>query len=90
MYNKTVVVTYNVNGISNKKKRNAVFKWLKTQSADISMLQEIHYKSLDKEKWKKDWNIGEIICSGNSSNQAGVAILIKNSFNIKIVTVYQN
>ena len=85
---KTTIFTYNVNGISGKDKRIAIFQWLKTQKVDISLLQEVHFKQADKEKWEKEWD-GTIINSGNSSNQLGVSILFRNGLNIQILNTFE-
>ena len=82
------IFSYNVNGISGTDKRKAVFQWLKTQNADICLLQEVHFKQSEKEKWKQEWD-GEMICSGNSKNQMGVSILFRNGLNVKLIETYE-
>ena len=51
------------------------------------MLQETHCNDQITEVQKKDWT-GESYFSGNKTNK-GVAFLIKNNSNIKIVNVYE-
>ena len=46
----------NTRGLRNIFKRNNIFKWLKTNHAGITMIQETHLISTDHDKWTKEWD----------------------------------
>ena len=77
------MLSLNVRGLSNFKKRRAIFAWCRKQNANIIFLQETH-STHDKEKqWKAEWGAPLELAHG-SSNARGVAILLRNGFNCKI------
>ena len=77
------LVSLNVKGISNFKKRRTMFTWCRKRKADIIFLQETHSIEKTHTQWKNEWG-AEIITSHGSSNARGVAILIKNGFDCTI------
>ena len=77
------LLSLNVRGISNFKKRKTIFTWCRKQKADFIFLQETHSK-IDSEKcWRNEWG-GEIIRAHGSSNSRGVAILVKKDVDCTI------
>ena len=77
------LLSLNVRGLSNFKKRRAVFTWCRKQKASIIFLQETH-STIDKEKqWKAEWG-APIEFAHGSSNARGAAILLRNGFDCKI------
>ena len=77
------LLSLNVRGISNFKKRKTIFTWCRKQKADFIFLQETHSK-IDSEKcWRNEWG-GEIIMAHGSSNSRGVAILVKKDVDCTI------
>ena len=70
------LVSLNVRGINNFRKRRAIYSWGRKQKADFIFLQETHSKQETERQWKNEWG-GEIIMSHGSSNSRGVAILFK-------------
>ena len=70
------LISLNVRGISNFKKRKMIFTWCRKQKADIMFLQETHSKIDTEMYWKNEWG-REIIMAHGSSNSCGVAILVK-------------
>ena len=80
------VKSFNVNGLSQKEKRTAIFRKLKKENSFIC-LQETHCTDSLINIWKKEWN-GHIEFSNGSSNSKGVAILFPDNFDLeKIVYV---
>ena len=69
------LLSLNVRGISNFKKRRTIFTWCRKR-ADISFLQET----------QNEWG-AELITRHGSSNSCGVAILIKKDVDC---TIHQN
>ena len=77
------LVSLNVKGISNFKKRRTMFTWCRKRKADIIFLQETHSTIKTDTQWKNEWGAEIITCHG-SSNSRGVAILFKNGFDCTI------
>ena len=75
------LLSLNVRGINNFKKRKTIFTWCRKQKADFTFLQETHSK-IDSEKcWRNEWG-GEIIMAHGSSRR--VAILVKKDVDCTI------
>ena len=69
------LLSLNVRGISNFKKRKTKFTWCPKQKADFIFLQETHSKIDSKKCWRNEW-AGDIIMAHGSSNSRGVVILV--------------
>ena len=81
-----LISSINVNGLRNDKKRQNVFNWLKNKKHDIILLQDTHCANSDEEKeWVHDWNGTSLWCNGTRSSK-GVAILIKRTTTVKILS----
>ena len=70
------LVSLNVRGISNFRKRRAIYTWCRKKNANFTFLQETHSKKEIELQWKNEWG-AELIMSHGSSNSCGVAILFK-------------
>ena len=77
------LLSLNVKGLSNPRKRRAIFTWRRKQRAELIFLQETHSTKNSECKWKKEWG-SDIIFSHGSSNARGVAVLIKSDLDIVI------
>ena len=76
------IISLNVSGIRNQKKRDSIFAWLKENNADIVFLQETHCKSEnDNKQWSAEWG-GQCIWSTCASASRGVAILVKPKIDV--------
>ena len=73
----------NVRGLSNYRKRRAIFTWCRKQKADLLFLQETHSTKNAENQWKREWG-SRIIFSHGSANARGVAVLIRNGLDIVI------
>jgi len=71
---KCKLVSLNVRGINNFRKRRTIYTWCRKQKADFIFLLETHSKLETERQWKNEWG-GEIIMSHGSTNSRGVAIL---------------
>ena len=49
------LLSLNVRGLSNFKKRRAIFSWCRKQKADLVFLQETHSCKEREAQWKKEW-----------------------------------
>ena len=74
------LVTINVNGMRDNKKRDLVFNWLVAKQIILICLQETHCVNNDIDRWKLEWNNhggghSNLNCGSNESS--GVAIFAK-------------
>jgi exonuclease III len=76
------LTSFNVNGLLNEQKRNAIFNKLRS-SFHIILLQETHSTKEIEKKWKQEWG-GHIIFSHGTSNSKGVAILFPKNLDYNI------
>ena len=76
------VLSINVRGIQNEKKRRKVFDFYRKR-ADIILLQETHSEVQSEAMWANEWG-GKIICSHGDSNARGVMILVSRNFPGKV------
>ena len=73
------LISLNIRGISNYRKRRTIFTWCRRQKADIIFLHEAHSTEGIKAQWKREWDAPSFSSHG-ASNALGVAILIRNNF----------
>ena len=79
------IVSLNVNGMREAKKRTAIYEWLRIQDYDICMLQETHCSCLkDVKTWSKEWK-GKAYWSPGTNTSRGVAFLIKHNLDLVIL-----
>ena len=81
------ILSLNVRGLRDSKKRREIFRWLKRYyngAKSIIFLQETHSVQQDVKTWEREWG-STIIMSHGTSNSKGVAILlpIKHDFDIE-------
>jgi hypothetical protein len=77
------LVTVNVNGLRDNRKRELVFNWLVSKKYDCICLQETHCKGVDINRWESEWKTqgdGASAWSCGSSESKGVAILLSKHF----------
>ena len=70
-------------GISNFRKRRAIYNWCRKQNADFIFLQETHSKGDSETQWKNEWG-ADIMMSHGSPHSCGVAILFKKGVDCTI------
>ena len=73
-----VIVTLNVNGMSDNSKRNATYHWCRKKKIDVVCLQETHSTEKVELKWKREWGTNSIWNHG-LSNSRGVAIFFQKN-----------
>ena len=84
------VLSININGISEGKKRNKLFDILKNKNIDITLIQETHCTENLINKWEKEWLGKSFSNSGIVAKSSGVAILLREDLIINISTRLQN
>ena len=76
------ILSLNVHGLRNTKKRKALFAHFKDNKFDIVCIQESYVTDDIIETWKKEWG-GEIKFSQGTNHSKGQLILIKKNFPYK-------
>ena len=75
------LISLNLRGLSNFKKRRMICTWCKKKNIDIIFLQENHSTKEEENQWRNEWG-AEIIMSHGSSNSRGVAVLMKKGVEV--------
>lgn len=84
------IISYNVNGLRDFKKRKKIYDHLKTiHQADILLLQETHCTQQDEALWRSQWG-GQTINSYGESNARGVALMFGRNCNCSILNSYSD
>ena len=88
--NSLSILSLNINGLNENKKRNNLFEKLSNKNIDIILLQDTHSTKQITEKWQKEWPGKSFWNSGEITKSSGVAILTKNNLKIQINTINQD
>ena len=83
------VTTFNVRGLGNFSKRKDVLDFLRSQTADIICLQELHVAPGKEHIFRNQWG-GRAWVAPVSSSAGGVGILIHNKTACKFIDVTTN
>ena len=74
------IMSLNVRGLGNGKKRREIFHWLNKEKFDIFLLQETHSTKEKELVWRSEW--GHLVhYAHGTSNSKGVCILFKRKCN---------
>ena len=81
------ILSYNVRGIGNERKRKKLFNYIKkhTSSNTTVCLPETHSTETDVLLWKYQWH-GNMIFSHGSSNQKGVLVAFRYGLEYKMLS----
>ena len=60
------LVSLNVSGITNFRKRRIIFTWCRKRKADVMFLQETHSKKDTEMYWKNEWGTETVMSHGGS------------------------
>ena len=86
---KVKIVSLNVRGIQDEKKRKELFNFLRNQKANIILLQETHLKPSDVLMCDRQWGNKGVYNHG-STNSRGVAIFTNPRISMNIQLVYKD
>ena len=78
------LLSFNVRGLGNPKKRRMVLSSLKKQDTDIVFLQETHSTKTNEKIWKSEWGSKFIYFSHGKSNARGACIMFKNNVDFDV------
>ena len=86
------MLSLNVRGLGDDKKRREIFRWLKRfhRGRDsITLLQETHSTCEKETLWEQDWG-SKIYFSHGTSNARGVAILMPMKYNFDVCETWKD
>ena len=78
------IITFNVRGLNNYKKRLAIFKYLQNNQCDIAFLQETYSSSEIENKWKSEWG-GQCVYHHGTKHSKGLLIMFRKALDVEIV-----
>ena len=87
--NSIKLLSANCQGLQNTKKRSDVLSYLKEKHADIICLQDTHWVEKDYQSVKELCG-HECFINGNRTNSRGVAILLKDTFEYKVIKCFKD
>lgn len=76
----TIIVSLNVNGLNQDKKRREIFRYIRGKKPDIILLQETYSTREVEHLWSNEWG-RKVFFSHGVSNSRGVAMLFSKKFN---------
>ena len=77
------LLSVNVRGLTNFKKRRAIFTWCRKWNADFIFLQETHSTIEHETSWRHEWGAG-IISTPGTSHARWVAVPFKRGVDCKM------
>ena len=77
------ILSMNVRGLSNSKKRSDVFNWVKSKNPSIVCFQETHSTNEIENKWQDEWG-STCFFSHCDSKSAGVCVMFKRDLDYKV------
>ena len=83
------VISLNIRGLRNRRKRYTTFKNVKKLKCDIICLQETYIIEGDIDKWQKEWGGPMFYCKGTNHSKGNI-ILINKDFDVKDLHVCQH
>ena len=89
MANLVKFISWNINGSHNPAKRKKCLSYLRSQQADVALLQETHLVDTEIAKFKTGW-VGQVYYSSYTSSKCGVAILIHKNLNFVMLRQHKD
>ena len=83
------IMTYNVRGMCDFKKRQKIFRFLREKCYDIIFCQEVHSTKKIEKLWKSQWG-HKAFFAHDTSQSGGCMILIKKHIKVQILHVYKH
>ena len=83
------LLSFNVRGLRCSKKRQAIYRWIKSKNVDIVFLQETHSCMQIENRWDREWD-GKAFFSHGTTNAKGVMILIRKNVDFLLEDIKQD
>ena len=78
------IISFNVRGLNNVKKRVSIFKHLQKNQCDIAFLQETYSSVQDTNKWLQEWG-GKGFFVHGTKHSRGVAVFFRKNLGIDVI-----
>uniref|UniRef100_A0A3P8SKD4 Endonuclease/exonuclease/phosphatase domain-containing protein n=1 Tax=Amphiprion percula TaxID=161767 RepID=A0A3P8SKD4_AMPPE len=78
-----------INGLNSQLKRSMCLEWLKMHSIDVALIQETHFKHIDKHKLANHYYHTAAAACYNSKS-CGVLVLLKRSLSLSIIDCFES
>ena len=79
------IISFNVRGLNNMKKRKSIFDYLKKNQCDVAFLQETYSSIEDETRWLQEWEGTGYMVHGTNHSR-GVAILFRKQLEVEILS----
>lgn len=83
------ILSLNVRGLRDHKKRNTLFYWVKKKQSDIIFLQETYWTDDLIHQIEREWE-GECILNPGSNHSKGTAILLNKKLNYELTDIHKS
>jgi len=77
------LISLNVRGLNEEKKRKSIFNWARKQNSDLVFLQETYSSREVEHIWANQWG-GRVFFAHGSNHSRGVMILLKNGLDCEV------
>lgn len=78
------LMSYNVNGLGEEKKRRKIFNYLHEHKIDVTLIQEAHSCPKTNNIWANEWG-GRAYFANGTTAARGVAILFRKGFSFQLL-----
>lgn len=83
------VLSLNVRGMNDEKKRKSIFRWVKKNRIDVCFLQETYCTTNVENIWKNQWG-GKLLSSFGTNHARGVTIIFKPGLDVDIINTQKD
>ena len=83
------MMTINIRGLNERKKRRNVFRWIKRHKIDVCLVQETYSSPEVENIWSNEWG-RQIIFSHGTNHGRGVMILIRPKFEMEVLNTFRD
>ena len=78
------IISFNVRGLNNVKKRTSIYSYLKNNQCDIAFLQETYSDKANEQRWIQEWEGSGYMVHGTKHSQ-GVAVLFCKGLDVDVI-----
>uniref|UniRef100_A0A3P8RVB9 exodeoxyribonuclease III n=1 Tax=Amphiprion percula TaxID=161767 RepID=A0A3P8RVB9_AMPPE len=86
---KLSIASWNINGLNSQLKWSVCLDWVKMHSIDVALIQETHFKHIDKHKLANRYYYTAAAACYNSKS-CGVLVLLKRSLSLSIIDCFES
>ena len=83
------IITCNVRGLGEMKKRRQIYKYLHEKKCNVVFMQETHSTKNSEKIWRNEWD-GRIFFDHGTGNARGVCILLTKNLDFELLEVHRS